>query len=206
MATKHIIKPGESLLSIAYDAGFDTWKRVWDDPDNDKLREEREDAQTLLPGDELSVPEKQRHPEDPCPVDKLHRFRLTRPRAWLNLQMLDRAAEPVAGATYEVEVDGQTHVGETDEGGVISVEIHPSARCARLRLWKGDREPFFDAPVRIGHLDPVSSIPGTRGRLTNLGLEWVDDAEESSDTTPIPDSIALDNLDLEHAHKERRQP
>ena len=89
MATKRTIRPGESTLELAYEAGFDSWKRVWNHEANAELRATRKDPQMLLPGDEITVPERETTPKERCPVDKENRFRLTRPRAWVNLRMLD---------------------------------------------------------------------------------------------------------------------
>ncbi len=56
MPKKHVVRRGESLLQLAYEAGFRRWEDVWNDPGNAQLRHHRADAQVLLPGDELSIP------------------------------------------------------------------------------------------------------------------------------------------------------
>ncbi len=170
MAKQRTIEQGESLLSIAYEGGFDTWKRVWDDPANAELRERREDPQALLPGDELVVPRRKTDPTEPCSVNKIHRFRLVRPRAWVNLRMLDDAGEPIVGARFELVLEGETHCGTTDPDGFLSVEVTPTAREGTIRLWSEDRRNAFEARLAVGHIDPRSEWSGFLGRLQNLGV------------------------------------
>ena len=175
MAEKRTIKPGESLLELAYDGGFDSWKTVWNDPANAELRDLRKDPQVLLPGDELTIPQRTATPKERCPVDKVHRFRLIRPRAWLNLRMQDEHGEPIVGARFKLDIEGEVHEGETDRDGVLSVEICPNVHHGTLVFWSDDSVPPFEAPVHIGHLDPTSARSGMLARLMNLGWDWTAD-------------------------------
>ncbi len=190
MAKKHEVRQGESLLQLAYEGGFDSWKRVWDDPANAELRERRKDPQVLLPGDEVMLPPKTVEPRESCPVDKVHRFRLTRPRAWLNLRMLDDEGEPLAGADFELTVDGEVHTGSTDDAGTISVEIRPNAHHAWLKLRLEEADFSFEAPVALGHLDPADSWSGALGRLANLGLGSFDHVDDISSQRALRDHAA----------------
>ncbi len=183
MPEKHRVRPGDSLLELAYDGGFETWKKVWDHEANAELRELRKDPQVLLPGDTVVIPDRDSTPTAPCPVDKVHRFRLTRPRAWVNLRMVDDQGQPLPGARYRFVVEGHGHEGTTDEDGMVSVEIRPDAHDGRLTVWFDDSEPPLDLPVKIGHLDPVSAWSGARARLMNLGTELTAHDDREPDTT-----------------------
>lgn len=167
--SKRTIRPGESLLQLAYEAGFDSWKRLWHHEANEDLRAAREDPQVLLPGDEITVPDPVSTPEERCPVDKEHRFRLTRPRAWVNLRMVDDAGEPLAGARYALTIDRTTHEGLTDDDGMLSVEIQPNVHHGHIQVWFDKDRPPFESSVMVGYLDPASSWSGISGRLSNLG-------------------------------------
>lgn len=171
MPTKHKVRPGESLLELAYEGGFESWKVIWEDAANTELREVRRDPQVLLPGDSVVLPDRKTAPIGACPVDKVHRFRLRRPRAWVNLRMVDTAGEPLADARYQLSIDGRTHEGMTNGDGMVSVEIRPSTHRGRLKLWFDEAQPPFEAPVAVGHLDPASAWSGVRARLMNLGKE-----------------------------------
>jgi len=191
MAKKHEVRQGETLLQLAYEGGFDSWKTVWKHEANAELRELRKDPQTLLPGDEVVIPRKKVEPRESCPVDKVHRFRLTRPRAWLNLRMLDESGEPIVGARYELTVEGEVHEGKTDADGELSVEVCPNAHEGNLVLWPDEAAPAFEAPVHIGHLDPASAQSGMLARLMNLGWDWNSD---SHDQTGGPSAVPWEDL------------
>ncbi len=173
MPKKHAIRRGESLLQLAYDAGFASWTDVWNDAANAELRERRADPQVLLPGDELTIPER-REGDESCPVQKVHRFRLARPRAWLNLKMVGGDGEPIANARHTVTLERTHAEGTTDDAGMISVEIDPDEHHGTLRLWFDPDQPPFEAPLFVGDLDPATAPTGLRGRATNLGLGWRD--------------------------------
>ena len=127
----------------------------------------------LLPGDEVAVPELQTTPKERCPVDKVHRFRLVRPRAWVNLRILDGHGEPLGGMRFELRIGTAVETGTTDDQGELSVEVSPNDHEGRLRLWNEGPAPCFEAVVRVGHLDPASSPSGMLARLVNLGAERV---------------------------------
>jgi len=195
MAKTHQIRQGESLLELAYEGGFDTWKRIWDEPANAELRERRKDPQVLLPGDAVVLPEKQSVPEASCPVDKVHRFRLVRPRAWVNLRMLDDDGAPLAGLRYTLRIDGHVHGGRTDDEGLISVEIRPNAHDGHLTLWLEEPDEAFEARVQVGDLDPACAPSGARARLRNLGLpcggEQHDDLERAPVTRHLLETLQM---------------
>lgn len=195
MTAKRTIEAGESLLQLAYEEGFDTWKRVWNHPENAELREARKDPQVLLPGDALVVPERETEPKESCPVDKIHRFVLVRPRAWVNLSMLDDDGSPLAGLRYVLTVDGKTHEGSTDSHGLISVEIRPTAHEGELTVWLEEPDEVFKARVQVGHLDPASSLSGARARLRNLGLpcagEHDDDIASGPSTRHLLETLRM---------------
>ena len=56
MPTKHVVKPGECIFTIANEARH-RWETIWDDPGNSALRELREAPGILLPGDEVQIPD-----------------------------------------------------------------------------------------------------------------------------------------------------
>lgn len=184
MAIQHTTQPGESLLDIAYSRGFRTWRTIWDDDANAELRESRTDPQVLAPGDVVSIPEHPRKPVQACPVDKSHRFRLTRPRAWLNLRMLDDHGEALGGLRYSLRIADTTHEGTTEDDGMLSVEIRPTAHEGKLVIWLDEPDATFEARVQIGHLDPASTLSGARGRLRNLGVECANERGDDLESCP----------------------
>ena len=174
MPLQHTTRPGDSLLGLAYAHGFPTWRTIWNDDANASLRESRSDPQVLAPGDVVAIPDRVSDPGETCPVDKSHRFRLTRPRAWVNLRMLDNHGETLAGLRYALRIGDIVHDGTVDDDGLISVEIRPTEEFGVLTVWLDEPDTTFQARVRIGHLDPASTLAGARGRLRNLGADCAD--------------------------------
>lgn len=199
MTRKHIVKPGDSVLQLAFEEGFGAWKDVWDHPDNAAIRERRKDPQVLLEGDELALPSRDVELKERCPVNKLHRFRLTRPRAWLNLRWQDDEGEPLAETRFMLVLEGRRYDGTTDAHGVLSVEIQPTDRHGRVTLWLEDPHEVFEAPVWVGHLDPASSVTGARDRLRNLGMQCGRDSGGELDASPTTrDALAALQMSFGH--------
>lgn len=49
------VEPGDSMASIADQTGH-YWQTIWDDPANQDLKKTRENPETLLAGDKVTVP------------------------------------------------------------------------------------------------------------------------------------------------------
>lgn len=207
MADTRKVRPGESLLELAYSGGFDSWKTVWNHEANAELRQLRKDPQVLLPGDELAVPQRNVVPKEACPVDKVHRFRLVRPRAWVNLRMVDGDGEPLSNKRFELRLERQTHDGTTDDDGLLSVEIPPDAHEGVVTVWLDSAGRRFEAGVKVGHLDPASEPSGLRARLVNLSAERIF-AARSGPIRPgaEPSPPTLDILSTEDFQEALGQP
>jgi N-acetylmuramoyl-L-alanine amidase len=81
----------------------------------------------------------------------------------------DEAEEPWADAPYILNVDGAVTDGQTDGDGKIEVPIPPAAREGQLTMEPGtERERVY--VLRLGYLDPVTSVSGVADRLNNLGF------------------------------------
>jgi len=79
----------------------------------------------------------------------------------------DEPDEPWANAPYILEIDGRLTEGQTDGEGKIEVPIPPGAKKGRLTMEPGtEREKVY--PLRLGHLDPITSLSGVADRLNNL--------------------------------------
>jgi hypothetical protein len=60
----YVIRQGDYLLKLAYSFGFDA-EAVWNDDKNADLRSQRQDPNTLLPGDILSHPSRKHDATSP---------------------------------------------------------------------------------------------------------------------------------------------
>lgn len=160
---KHVVRPGEGLSSIADQYGLFPLT-IWDHPDNADLRAAREDPDILAPGDCLFVPER-RAKSIARPTDQRHRFLRRGVPALLRLQVFV-GAELRANQPYSLIIDGAARGGVTDGDGVLQVDIPPRSQRAILEI--GPDNHRFE--IRLGHIDPITTLPGVRTRLHNLGF------------------------------------
>lgn len=193
MPTKYTVRTGDCINSIADTFGFFP-NTLWNHPDNAALRRLRESPDVLCPGDTVVVPDK-RVVEYPAPTGQRHTFRRKGVPAKLKLRVRDvfsvapeapppfdpanprvegprpqRPEErPLARVPYALDVDGVKRVGETDGEGNLEVSIPPRARAGTLVLRPGTPEERRIA-LRFGHLEPISTLAGTKQRLANLGI------------------------------------
>jgi hypothetical protein len=78
------------------------------------------------------------------------------------------AEEPWANAPYALIIDSRMIQGQTDDDGRLEERIPPTARRGRLKMEPGTpRERVYE--LRLGGLDPITSITGLADRLNNLG-------------------------------------
>lgn len=165
----HIVEAGECLASIAHAHGF-FWETLWDLPENEELRREREDPNMLLPGDRVMVPPPRAKSAD-APVDRRHRFRRRGVPEKLRLRFLDADQQPRAGLVYKLDLAGKVQDGALDDDGYLEVWIPPQEVRARLAFLHPETEQTIDYyELDIGHLPPIDSGEGIAARLANLGL------------------------------------
>lgn len=160
----HRVRQGECLETIAATYGW-LPKSLWEQPENDALRELRRDPHCLLPGDVVQVPTR-RPRDEPVPTDGVGRFQLvvTQPRLRVRLWADD---EPRAGEAYRLEYDdGQVLEGGTDGDGWVDQPLPVAVRKATLVLRNGDEQ----HELAVGELDPADTPSGAQARLYNLGV------------------------------------
>lgn len=160
------MKAGECIDSIAFKYGHFP-ATVWDDPQNQALKELREDPNILLEGDRVHIPDLRRKSETRA-TDQRHTFRRRGVPARFRIQLLDEG-EPRAELDYVLVIDDKiTHTGTTDAEGVLDVTLPPTAVRGLLTLGQGEEEEEIE--LSFGRLDPVSEEAGVRQRLFNLGF------------------------------------
>jgi hypothetical protein len=168
----HVVKPGESLVSIAARSGLlpDT---IWNDAANDALKQARKSAEVLLPGDRLTVMAV-RVKKETGATGKRHVFVRKGVPVKFTLVLLDPDGEPFASKKYELVIDGKKITGTADDQGKIECSIDPRAKEGRLSVWL--EEPGFTDPwerdISLATLYPCDHIIGIQQRLTNLGLYY----------------------------------
>jgi Putative peptidoglycan binding domain len=181
MSTTHTVLQGECLSSIAHDFGFGDWHVIYDHPQNASFKTKRPNPNLIYPGDELFIPDLTPR-DDSCQTDMNHRFQLIAQPTYLNLRIQDPADKPIAGAKYVLTLDKLNLHGKTDGDGWIKHKIPPISEYGTLQVWPNpaDHQTFFKWNLKLGHLDPLETTSGIKGRLNNLGYDCgeVDSTED----------------------------
>jgi hypothetical protein len=163
---KHRVKAGETLDSIALEYGHlpDT---VWLHADNTALRNEREDCNVLLVGDEVVIPDKDAK-KVPASTGATHRYRQLGVPTKFSLHLVEDG-EPIAHEAYRLDIDGSSVEGTTDAEGFLEEFVPHEVKQAVLVLGTPPNAREFD--VQVGVLDPVEEVTGVQGRLHSLGFD-----------------------------------
>lgn len=165
-AGTHVVEPGECMASIADQRGF-FWQKLWEHPKNAGLRQQRENPNVLLAGDEVFVPDRM---EKRVPVSTEHRhvFRRKGVPSCVRFRVMEHG-RPLADVPYVLELEGGVHRDTADGDGYISLPVAPGARSGVLTV-ETDLGPVT-YEVGLGRLDPVTEVAGVQQRLRNLGLD-----------------------------------
>lgn len=192
----HVVERGEHISAIAARYGISDWRTIWNASAD--LQAARKDPHQLLPGDVLTIP-LERTQSAGIENEKEHSIEIEREALCLRLAILDDKLQPIAGASYSLELGGQVLEGKTDgKGGVLVENLPPDATCATLTvLVKGEAkggEVASDIPctwsLEIGGLHPIledapdaECLAGVQQRLANLGFYDGDVTGQANDAT-----------------------
>lgn len=158
------IKEGDCLSSIAVQYGI-SWDKIWNHPQNAKLKQQRQDQNVLYPGDLVFVPDKEEK-EVSGSTEQKHRFKAKRAIAKIKIR-LTIDDEPRANTPYKLEIEGQTKEGITDGDGFLEEKIPAKAKSGKLIVGEGNMQDIFE--FHLGTIDPLETEEGIKGRLFNLG-------------------------------------
>ena len=166
MPTRHVVRQGECISSIAFARGLFP-ETLWNDPANSDLKKLRVDMNTLAPGDVLMIPDKSARRESASSGAR-HTFVRKGVPAWLCIQAKNNG-EPLANRPYTLVLDGRIIEGVTTSDGNIEIPISPRAKLAELSVGEGtDRVEYS---LRLGEMNPIDTIEGVQGRLSALGFQ-----------------------------------
>jgi N-acetylmuramoyl-L-alanine amidase len=180
----HIVQRGENLTRIAQHYGIKGWRKLWDAPDNAKLREKRRNPHALWPGDELIVPAIAVH-QVTRPTDLSHSLVFSEELVDFRVVLQDHNQQPFADEPYELRVDTDASAprrGTTDSAGKVVEGVCSAAEqlevalpeiglCWRFLLSDFVERPSDEAQVRAGHEDALAqAVKATQLRLNALGF------------------------------------
>ena len=187
----YIIQQGDYISKIAADRGFSDYKTIWDHGNNAALKQLRTTPNVLLPGDKLYIPDKEVRTEVRS-TDAKHEFVLSGKPLKLRVVIHDMEDKPVSGKPVDLKVTGSPDVTPltTDGTGKVERDIEKTAAAGTLKLKDTGLPIDLDLTLQIGHLDPVDSVTGQKGRLNNLGY----DAGEINDEMTLQFKSAVEEF------------
>jgi len=155
---------GDHIASIAADAGFLSWKTIWDDGKNAALKQKR-NGNVLFPGDVVEIPVKQRKEEN-IPTTDYTTFQTIGEPVQLKVVIVDWAGNPIADTDLDILLDGGEKFKTASDGSATKKVLDPLGNKIGNLLVKG-----YNLALKVGHLDPVEEISGQLARLNNLGYQ-----------------------------------
>jgi hypothetical protein len=159
------ISDGDSTTKLAFEHGFFS-KTVWDHADNSDLKSKRENMNVLMPGDQLTIPERELKEED-CATEQKHSFKRKGVPEKLIIQIKDLYGEPLANKDYMLILDGKMTRGTLDGDGTFEEWIPPNAREGVVEV--GEKGALAKVVLNLGSLNPIEDLTGVKMRLKNLG-------------------------------------
>ncbi len=186
--TVYTVVQAEHMGAIASDLQLASYARIWNDPDNADLRKRRDVPHVLLPGDVVTIADR-----DPRiferPTGKQHVFTVNLMPLKLRVVALDPYGNPIASKAGTLRIDGSDDQDiQTDGDGKFEATIENGTRAATLTL--GDQT----YQLAIGHLDPIDEPSGQLGRLKVLGYfdgDVPEAAEFIKKRSDIEDAMAM---------------
>ena len=179
---------GDHIASIAADAGFVSWKTIWDDGKNSGIKAKR-NPNVLFPGEMLEIPARQKK-EDSVPTTEYSTFQLVGDPVQLKIVVLDWAGNPVVDTELDIQLDGGEKIKTAGDGSVTKKTLDPLGQKVGKLMVKG-----FELGLKLGHLDPVEEISGQVWRLNNLGYR----AGETSDANDSAFKSAVEEFQCDNA-------
>lgn len=185
------VERGDSIASIADLTGH-FWQTIWNDPANEALKERRENPETLLPGDKVTIPPLRQKTES-RETDLIHPFK----RKGVPVKVVFTVAEQgpdgkvFADKAYTLQVGKRRYAGRTDQNGYLEHWVTPAAKNGKLvvDLDEDGYPPQFTWELGIGTLAPAATKTGAIDRLKNLG--YGDFSADGNDEDSAALAVAL---------------
>jgi N-acetylmuramoyl-L-alanine amidase len=166
----HTVAQGECMASIGHAHGYDDWEPIYDDADNAQLRQARPNPHVLCPGDEVHLPNIGRKRIEVAAGSRttIRLSRALKP-VFCSIKVSDINGVALGDAKFSLTVSDRVIEGTLGPNGELAEQIPPNEHKGELVVRRGDDDVAFRAVLHFGHLDPIGTITGVRGRLLNLG-------------------------------------
>jgi len=171
----HTVKQGDTVIALAKKNGFPSAEAILNDSGNSSLKENRKDPGILLPGDTVVIPSREML-QKACAIDAKHKFKVTRPKAWVRMIVKDADGVVLAGKKYQLTIEGKVTLGTIPSGGILEQQVPVDAKSGRLTVYLSEKPNDVEIwDLQLGYMDPLDAISGVQSRLTNLGFDCCDD-------------------------------
>jgi len=171
------------MASVARNNDYGSFTKIWNDPDNAQLRQQRETPHVLLPGDQVAIPEKN--------VVKFRRdtgsdytFTVWLPPFRLRAKLFDLFNQPLANVEGELTAGGVSQTVQTDGDAMLEADVPYASTRVILRI---DDDTQFE--LALGNLDPVDEPSGQQARLLALGY-FMDTVVEAGASKKEQDAVS----------------
>lgn len=167
----HVAEQGDCLSILAFRWGLAP-ETVWNYSGNTQLRSARKSMHILAPGDEIAIPEKRVSKID-ASVDNRYVLRLIGVPEILRVRFVTPGFDPRAGVPYLLQIETEDgsivpdRKGKTASDGFLREPIPPNA--VKGEIWLGQGLDIEKYTIRLGYIDPLSTVRGVQARLNNLG-------------------------------------
>lgn len=153
MTRSHTIVEGDCCSSLAAAAGLPDYHSVYDHGDNADLKARRPNANALLVGDVVAVPEVETKTVDAA-TTRRHRYVVTVRAVKLRVKVLDREGRPLRGKAWRLTWGGGQRDGTLGSDGKIEAEVPATVSAARLVL-----DPDAPPPEPVAPPPPEPDAP-----------------------------------------------
>lgn len=160
----YTVVQGDHIASISADAGYLSWKTIWDDGRNAALKAKR-NPNVLYPGDVLEIPAKQKK-EESIPTTEYSTFQTIGDPVQLKIVVQDWAGNPIVDTELDIQLDAGEKLKTAGDGSATKKVLDPQGNKVGQLLVKG-----YTLALKLGHLDPVEELSGQLARLNNLGYQ-----------------------------------
>jgi hypothetical protein len=159
MATKHVVAEGDCCSSLAAKNGFADYHGIYDDAGNSALRTKRKNANTLVVGDEIQIPDKDAKTIKK-PAGAAHKFVAKVTKVRLRLQVRDSEDKPCEGKPFTLLVGAMpAKGGGSMAGGFVEMDVDPQITTGVLTIVLGKAAAPAPAPAPAKLPEPAPYPP-----------------------------------------------
>jgi N-acetylmuramoyl-L-alanine amidase len=157
---------GDCIASIATGNGFfpDT---LWNLGDNSALKDLRKDPNSLLPGDNVVIPDLTVKQQS-CASGAKYTFKRKGVPLKFNVRLMCDG-NPKKNLAFRLIVDGvEVAKGKSDGDGYVKAPLPATAQEGILKVTEADNTESVYV-FTLGTVDPIDTLTGVIGRLLDLG-------------------------------------